>query len=101
MTSTAGIGIAIGGPYALLPHLAKTVEGKGFDSLWVAETGQSGIVQAAIAIQATQSIAVGTDIVLAFPTAPAAQAIMAWDLADLSGGRFTLGLGSQVKRIIE
>ena len=94
------IGMTVGGPYAVLPHVAKAVEDAGFDALWVAETSQTAIIQASACIAATSAIRVGTNIALAFPTAPAAQAMLAWDLAELSGNRFTLGLGSQVKRII-
>ncbi len=95
------LGMTIGGPYAVLPHFAKAVEDAGFDAVWVAETGQSAIVQAAVVAQATERVQVGTNIALAFPTAPAVMALDAWDLGELSGGRFTIGLGSQVKRIIE
>ncbi len=95
------IGITIGGPLTVLPHLATAAEDRGFDSVWVAETSQTAIIQAAVAAQATERVRVGTNIALAFPTAPAAQAMLAWDLAELSGNRFTLGLGSQVRRIVE
>ena len=94
-------GVAIGGPYAFLGELAKQVEQHGFDAAWVAETTQESIVQASVALQATTSIEVGTNITLAFPRSPTITAMQAWDLNELSGDRFTVGLGSQVKRIIE
>lgn len=100
MPTPLSIGVTIGGPWAVLPHVAKAVEDAGFDAVWVAETAQTAIIQAAVAAQATSRVRVGTNIALAFPTAPAAQAMLAWDIAELSGNRFTLGLGSQVKRII-
>jgi probable F420-dependent oxidoreductase len=93
--------MTIGGPYGILPQYATAVEDAGFDAVWVAETGQSAIVQAAVVAQATERVQVGTNIVLAFPTAPAMMGLQAWDLGELSGGRFTIGLGSQVKRIIQ
>jgi probable F420-dependent oxidoreductase len=40
-------------------------------------------------------------VALAFPRSPAITAMNARDLAELSGGRFVLGLGSQVKRVNE
>jgi probable F420-dependent oxidoreductase len=77
------------------------VEDKGFDSVWVAETTQDSIVQAAILAQHTERIRIGTDITLAFPRSPTITAMSAWDLCELTGDRFVIGLGSQVRRIIE
>ena len=94
-------GVVLGGPYAFLGALAEQVEAKGFDAAWVAETDRESIVQASVVLQATQRIAVGTNITLAFPRSPTITAMQAWDLNELSGDRFIVGLGSQVKRIIE
>ena len=93
--------MTIGGPFEVVGALAAACEEKGFDAVWVAETDKTSLVQAAVAIEATSSIQVGTNITLAFPTAPTAQAMLAWDLGALSGGRFSIGLGSQVQRIVE
>lgn len=97
----AGKGVAIGGPYPVLGELAKQVEAKGFDAVWVSETTQDSIVQAAVLALATERIDVGTNITLAFPRSPTVTAMQAWDLNQLTGGRFVVGLGSQVRRIIE
>ncbi len=94
-------GVALGGPYAFLAELAKQVEARGFDAAWVSETTQESIVQASVIAQATERIDVGTNITLAFPRSPTITAMQAWDLNDLSGDRFIVGLGSQVKKIIE
>ena len=94
-------GVVVGGPYAFLGALAQQVEAKGFDAAWVAETSHESIVQASVIAQATERIDVGTNITLAFPRSPTVSAMQAWDLNELSGDRFVLGLGSQVKRIIE
>ena len=96
-----GFGVALGGPYAFLPELARQAESHGFDAVWVSETGQESIVQATVCLTATSRIEVGTNITLAFPRSPTITAMQAWDLDELSGGRFIVGLGSQVKRIIE
>lgn len=96
-----GYGVAIGGPYVFLPELARQAESHGFDAVWVSETGQESIVQATVCLTATSEIQVGTNITLAFPRSPTITAMQAWDLDELSGGRFIVGLGSQVKRIIE
>jgi probable F420-dependent oxidoreductase len=94
-------GVGIGGPYAFLGELAKQVEAHGFDAAWVSETTQESMIQASVVAQATERIDVGTNITLAFPRSPTITAMQAWDLNELSGDRFVVGLGSQVKRIIE
>lgn len=94
-------GVTIGGPYALLPELARQVEASGFHTAWVAETGQESIVQASVVLQATRRVEVGTNITVAFPRSPTVTAMQAWDLNEMSGDRFVVGLGSQVRRIVE
>jgi probable F420-dependent oxidoreductase len=85
----------------MIGPMAKMVEDAGFESCWAAETKTSSFVQAQIAIQATSKIKVGTAITLAFPRSPTITAMEAMDLDELSGGRFIIGLGAQVKRINE
>ena len=93
--------IGIGGPLQMIGPMAKMVEDAGFESCWAAETTTTAFIPASVAIQATQSIKVGTAIALAFPRSPTITAMTAWDLDELAGGRFILGLGSQVKRVNE
>ncbi len=95
------LGIVLGGELASLRDLAVEAEQAGFESIWVAETARSAYVQAAIVAAATSRATVGTDIALAFPRSPTITAMSARDLAELSGGRFVLGLGTQVKRVNE
>src|SRR5688572_703348 len=95
------IGITIGGHMSDVADTAKLAEEHGYESVWVAETAYSAFVQAALACDATSTIKVGTNIALAFPRSPTITAMTARDLAELSGGRFILGLGSQVKRVNE
>ena len=94
------LGLAVGGPYASLPDLGRAAENHGFEAVWVAETGHDSIVAATVLAQATSQIDVGTNVTLAFPRSPTVTAMQAWDLNELSGDRFVLGLGSQVRRII-
>jgi probable F420-dependent oxidoreductase len=42
-----------------------------------------------------------TNVAIAFPRSPMHLAHQAWDLSTMSGGRFSLGLGTQVKAHIE
>ncbi|MGH2677519.1 MAG: LLM class flavin-dependent oxidoreductase, partial [Actinomycetota bacterium] len=90
------VGIVIGGPMGSITELARLAEDGGYESVWVAETAYTAYVQAALACQATSEVKVGTDIALAFPRSPTITAMTARDLTELSGGRFILGLGSQV-----
>jgi probable F420-dependent oxidoreductase len=95
------LGVVVGGDLRALAERAAQAEAAGFESIWVAETARSAYVQAAVVAQATSRALVGTDIALAFPRSPTITAMTARDLAELSGGRFVLGLGSQVKRVNE
>jgi probable F420-dependent oxidoreductase len=95
------LGVVVGGDLLAMVGLAREAEESGFESVWVAETARSAFVQAAVVAQATSHATVGTDVALAFPRSPAITAMAARDLAELSGGRFVLGLGSQVKRVNE
>jgi probable F420-dependent oxidoreductase len=95
------VGIVVGGPLASIEDLARRAEEGGYESVWVAETTSSAFVQASLACRATSHIPVGTNIAVAFPRSPTITAMTARDLAELSGNRFILGLGSQVKRINE
>jgi probable F420-dependent oxidoreductase len=94
------IGIAIGGTMADVAELATRAEAAGLESVWLAELDRTAYVQAAAAINATSRITVGTDVALAFPRSPTIAAMTAWDLDELSGDRFMLGLGPQIKPVL-
>src|SRR6185437_14894631 len=99
--SLVKIGLGLGGPLAEVQAAAAAAESAGFESVWLAELTRSALVSAAAAIGATRSITVGTAVALAFPRSPTITAMEAWDLDELSGGRFALGLGTQVRRVLE
>ena len=80
---------------------AAAVERLGFDSVGVTETSGNPFLAAAQAAEATSRVRVATSIALAFPRSPMDLAYTAWDLQALSGGRFALGLGSQVRAHVE
>jgi probable F420-dependent oxidoreductase len=90
-----------GGDLRELAALGRMAEEAGYESVWCAETARSAFVQAAVLCQATERITVGTAVALAFPRSPTITAMESRDLAELSGGRFVLGLGSQVKGVNE
>jgi probable F420-dependent oxidoreductase len=95
------IGIAIGGTLLDVASLAGRAEVADLESVWLAELDRTALVQAAAAIAATSTIGVGTAVALAFPRSPTITAMTAWDLDEMSGDRFMLGLGPQVKRVME
>ena len=76
---------------------ARETEDLGFDGLTTPEAGHDPFIPLAIAAEHTRTITLGTNVAIAFPRSPMATAQAAWDLQNLSGGRFTLGLGTQVK----
>ena len=95
------VGLSVGGPLGLIGDVARRCEQAGYPTLWVAETSRTAFMQAAVALQATETTTIGTSIALAFPRSPVVTAMEARDLAELSDGRFILGLGTQVKRVNE
>jgi probable F420-dependent oxidoreductase len=80
---------------------ARLVESLGYDALMVEETKLDPFIVIALAAQATTTLKLGTAVAIAFPRSPTVTAMSAWTLQKLSGGRFTLGLGPQVKGHIE
>ena len=77
-------------------RLAERAEAAGCDAVWVLDVRREPYLLAAAAIQPTSRLQVGTNVAVAFARSPTATAAAAWDLALWSGGRFVLGLGSQV-----
>jgi probable F420-dependent oxidoreductase len=101
MTPRPRLGLAIGGSVRDVAAQARLAEEVGLESVWVTELEHSAFAQAAAAIAATSSVRVATGVALAFPRSPTITAMEAADLDELSGGRFLLGLGSQVRRVLE
>lgn len=88
------------GPGEIGAHAARA-EAMGFTGLQVPDAIHDGLLLSAMALQATSSLIVGTAVLVAFPRSPMITAIAAWDLQKMSGGRFELGLGTQIKPNIE
>jgi len=76
---------------------AQRAEALGFDVMHVPEIIHDPFTVATLALEHTGTLAVRTSMVLAFPRSPMLTAYTAWDLAKFSGGRFQLGLASQVR----
>ncbi len=82
-------------------EIARAAEALGFDALWSNETQHDPFLPGALIAEHTQKLHFGTGVAIAFARSPANLAYTAWDLAQVSGGRFILGLGTQVRAHIE
>ncbi len=80
-----------------VPAQAQRAEALGFDGIGFGELAHDVFLLAAMALEHTQRLRVGTSIAIAFPRSPMIVAYTSWDLQRMSGGRFELGLGTQVK----
>lgn len=87
--------------WADVSALARQVEGAGFSGMLFTEQTQTPWMSIAAASQAAPSLEFSTGIAVAFPRSPIISAGLAWELAENTGGRFRLGLGSQVRAHIE
>jgi len=82
--------------------LVRRAEAAGYTDLWSGETnGPDGFTPLALSAAWTQSVRLGTGVVGVFQRGPALLAQEAAALADASGGRFVLGIGSSSDRIVE
>ena len=80
-----------------VPEAARRAEALGYDGVFTPETGHDPFLAHALAAEHTTTLELGTAVAIAFPRSPMATAQIAWDLSKQSNGRFTVGLGTQVK----
>ena len=84
-----------------VPSEAAWAEAMGYDGVSANETAHDPFLALTLAATATSRVTLETHVAIAFPRSPMVVAYTARDLQDLSGGRFRLGLGTQVKGHIE
>ncbi len=77
------------------------LEAIGYDRAFSFEAKHDPFIPLAVAGEHTRSIELGTAIAIAFARTPMTVANTAWDLQTVTGGRFVLGLGSQIRHHIE
>lgn len=78
-----------------LPALAARAEGAGLHRVWNTEfEGRDAVIRSLALGMSSTRLAVGSGIAYAFTRKPMALAAAALDVQELTGGRFTLGLGS-------
>jgi probable F420-dependent oxidoreductase len=88
-------------PLAEAGEHARRAERLGYHGLSVPEAVHDGMLVALLCLEHTRALRVATGAIVAFARSPMLVAQGAWDLQRLSGGRFELGLGSQVKGNLE
>ncbi|MDE0053245.1 MAG: LLM class F420-dependent oxidoreductase [Gammaproteobacteria bacterium] len=77
-------------------------EALGYESVWTSEAyGADAVSPAAWILAQTERIRVGTAIMQMSARTPAMTAMTAMTLAQLSGGRFMLGLGASGPQVVE
>jgi probable F420-dependent oxidoreductase len=82
-------------------NAARALEAAGYDGAFTFEGPHDPFLPLVLAAAATERLELTTAVAIAFARSPMTLAAQAWDLQALSGGRFHLGLGSQIKPHIE
>lgn len=80
---------------------ARRLKDLGFDGVFTFEGPHDVFFPLVTAARANLGLDLMTNVAIALPRSPIHLAHSAWDLQTLSGGRFRLGLGSQIKPHIE
>ena len=86
---------------AKVAAMAASLEEAGYDGAYTFEGQSDPFISVAAAAMNTQKMELMTSIAVAFSRNPMSLAYLGNDLQNLSGGRFILGLGTQVKAHIE
>lgn len=89
------------GALADVADMARDAEAQEFDGVSYSEVVSDPMLHLTIAAGVTQRVDLLTNIVVAFARSPMTLAVQGRALQDYSGGRLTLGLGSQIKPHIE
>src|SRR5215207_9399562 len=84
-----------------LPRLARLAEELGFDGIAQPETKHDSFVLVTLMATGTRRVQLATSVAIAFPRSPMIVAYLAHDVQAVAGGRFALGLGTQVRGHIE
>jgi probable F420-dependent oxidoreductase len=77
--------------------LARRTQSAGFSGLLFTEAGRTAYLNVAVASQAAPGLELSTGVAVAFPRSPFVTAATAWELQEATGGKFRLGLGTQVR----
>ncbi|MDP6666421.1 MAG: TIGR03617 family F420-dependent LLM class oxidoreductase [Dehalococcoidia bacterium] len=86
-----------GGALSAVPEEVARLERLGFDVLATGETRHEATTRWTLAAHVSERAEISTSVIIAFPRSPFVLAQMAWELQRLTGGRVSIGLGTQVK----
>lgn len=86
-----------GADLAVLTAQITTAERIGFDGVWSTEVSRDPFLPLVLAADRSADLQLGTSVAVAFARNPMSMAVVANDLNAMSGGRFVLGLGSQIQ----
>ena len=77
--------------------VAPQLENMGYDGLLMTELKHDPFLPLGVAATSTKTVSLATGIAISFLRSPMAIANIAWDLNEATSGRFTLGLGTQIR----
>ncbi|MEM7407431.1 MAG: TIGR03617 family F420-dependent LLM class oxidoreductase [Pseudomonadota bacterium] len=75
----------------------QAVEAAGYDGVTTLENSHDPFLPLAVAAICTERLELATGIAISFARSPMSAANQSWDLNEASGGRFMLGLGTQIR----
>jgi probable F420-dependent oxidoreductase len=84
-----------------VPDRVRALTGAGAGGLFTFEGPRDAFLPLAVAATVPSDALLYTNLAIALPRSPMHLAQQAWDLQRASGGRFLLGLGTQVRRHVE
>lgn len=84
-------------PIGSVASQARRARSLGFDGVMAAETSHDPFLALTMVAATEPDLDLGTAVAVAFARSPMTTAYSAWDLADLSQGKFLLGLGTQIR----
>lgn len=87
----------IGSQLSTIPETVRKMEAAGYDGVRTAEMNHDPFFPLVLAAEHSEKLELATSIAVAFARSPMNLANIGHDLNAYSQGRFTLGLGSQIK----
>lgn len=91
------VDVTLTGELGSMAAAATAAEEAGYQGIWTFEGSHDPFLPLLLAAEHTREVTLGTSIAVAFARNPMLLATLGWDLQAYSGGRFILGLGTQIK----
>ena len=88
----------LGADLEMAPLAIAELERRGYDAAFSAEINNDPFLPLVLAAEHSERIALTTSISVAFARNPMTMANLGWDINQYARGRFTIGLGSQIKQ---